>query len=374
MSKEIYLDNAAATAIAPRAQRAMVRALRVYGNPSSYNNAGRSARAQLARAREGVARFLNCRPSEVVFCASGSEANALALAHRREILTQPTEHQSVLAAAGKHARMLSVDAQGLVHPEELVRMLHRSTEVVSVMYANNEVGAVQPIKKIAAAIRAWRRKHQTALPYLHVDACQATAWLPMDVQALGADLVTLNGAKAYGPHGTAVLYVRRGVPVYSQVLGGDQEGGRRAGTEDVAGATGLAEALATIRPADALRVSRLRDHAIAGICAAFPDARLNGPNDRERLANNINISVLGASSEDLLLELDAHGIRAGAGSACTAHAVEPSHVLVAMGVPRKYLGGALRFSLSRHTTRAEVDALIRVLPRVVATARSRTLK
>jgi cysteine desulfurase len=196
----------------------------------------------------------------------------------------------------------------------------------------------------------------------------------MDVQALGADFVTLNGAKAYGPHGAAVLYVRRGITLKPQVMGGSQERGRRAGTEDVPSAAGLAVAVGTLRLVDAVRTTRLRDRLIAGILAALPDALVNGPIGRDRLANNVNISFPQCSSEELLLELDTYGIRAGAGSACTAHSVEPSHVLVAMGVSKKYLAGALRFSLSRHTTQREVDAVVRILPKVVGAVRGRNLK
>jgi len=293
---------------------------------------------------------------------------------RAHTVATAIEHPSVLEALrGLKRRTTHVrpDNEGIVSVGGVMAAIKPDTAVVSVMYANNEVGSVQPIKRIARAIRELRKKRRSPYPYLHVDACQATAWLPMDVQALGADLVVLNGTKAYGPRGIAALYVRRGVRLSPQTLGGQQELGRRAGTEDVPGAAGLAHALELVKPSDAVRVGKLWDGFMARLPAILPDARYNGPAPAHSLPNIINISVPGTSSEELLLALDRVGIRAGAGSACTAHRVEPSHVLVAMGVPRPYLGGTLRFSLSRTTTKADLGRLAAVLPRVVATVRSR---
>jgi cysteine desulfurase len=288
-----------------------------------------------------------------------------------------TEHPSVLEPVRRLARrghrtvVIPVDQVGTVRPEDIEALLKPAVTLVSVMYANNEIGTIQPIARIAQVISRWRRAHRTRYPLFHVDACQATTTLDMDVQRLGADLLTLNGTKAYGPHGTAVLYVRRGVPLDARVFGGSQEGGRRAGTEDVAGASGLAAALKTVRPSSAGRMRALRDRLIAGIVRSVPDARLNGPVGNGRLAGNVNISIPGCDSENLLLELDRTGIRAGSGSACTAQSVAPSHVLVAIGTPRRYLDGVLRFSLGRDTTRAQIDAVIRALPAIVAMVRAR---
>jgi cysteine desulfurase len=387
MPKDVYLDNAAATPIDPRVTRAMVRAYTEAGNPSAFNAAGRRARARLETARIDVARFLNARSDEVVFCASGSEANNLAISgvgdaitgRGNHVVATPIEHLSVLGPVRQLVRrswkasMVPVDGFSRVTAEDVAKLLKAKTRLVSVMYANNEIGTVQPIKAIARVIRDWRRAHRTPYPYFHVDACQATTTLPMDVQALGVDLLTLNGAKAHGPRGAAALFVRRGIVVKPQVLGGNQEFGFRAGTEDVASAVGLATALGLIKKEDGARVAGLRDYFLGRLSDILPDARLNGPVGRERLANNINISIPGVSSEGLLLELDRYGMRAGAGSACTAHHVEPSHVLVATGTPRRFLSGALRFSLSRMTTKADVERLIQVLPKVVAAVRRRSL-
>lgn len=352
MRTEIYLDNAAATRPDARVVRAMAHATRWYGNPASFNDAGRAARAVLDDARTTVARFLNARPAEVVFCASGSEANALALAGARSVLTQATEHPSVLRWAS--GRPMPVDHTGRIDPDSLAAAIRRDTTVVSVMYANNETGVIQPIKKMARLIREYRRKHRSRYPLFHVDACQASSWLSMDVQALGVDLLTLNGLKVHGPAGVAVLYARTGA-----------DHGERTGTENVPGAVGLATALAGVRKEDAQRIGRLRRMLIERLPAVVPGLRINGPTGEGALPNIVSISVPGTSSERLLLALDRRGIRAGAGSACTAHRVEPSHVLVAMGVPRRYLRGVLRISLSRQTTRREVETFLRELPKAI---------
>lgn len=367
--KEIYLDNAAATPVDPGVIRAVVRAMAAVGHPGAFNDAGRRASAALEESRAGVAEFLGARPGEIVFCASGSEANRLALTGftgKGHLVTVATEHQSVLDAArdlrrrGWSVTVLPVDGEGSVSPRDVAAALRRGTKVVSVMYANNEIGTIQPIRAIAKIIRDYRRRTGGPFPYLHVDASQAAAWLPMEVHTLGADLLTLNGAKVHGPRGIAALYVRRGVPV--TVDGGEG---------DPALAAGLAEAVRRIRPIDAVRVARLRDDAIAGILRALPGARLNGPAGDGRTAGNINVSIPETTSEELLLELDHRGIRAGAGSACTAHSVEPSHVLRAIGLPRKHLGGVLRISLSRMTTASDIRALLRALPAAVAAVRRR---
>ncbi|MCC6404796.1 MAG: cysteine desulfurase [Candidatus Yanofskybacteria bacterium] len=381
MSRTIYLDNAASTPTDPHVIRAVSAALRVHGNPSAFNAAGRAAAALLRDARHTVASFLHAHPTEIVFCASGSEANTLALLGAvgdpkgSHVVASAIEHRSVLECVarlkkrGAGVTIVSVDGDGVVDAEAVVAAITPQTRVVSVMYANNEVGSLQPVVRIGAALTRWRREHRSRYPLFHVDACQAAGYEDMNVQRLGADLLTFNGAKVHGPKGVGVLFVRRGVVLESQVLGGSQEGGRRAGTEDVAGIVGLAVAVQRLHAIVKPRVAALRDRLIAGILAAVPDARVNGPLGDRRLANNVNISILGAQSERLLLELDRCGISAGAGSACTAHSVEPSHVLRAMKIPKRFLGGALRFSLSKYTTAREVQEVVRVLPSVVARAR-----
>ena len=382
----IYLDHAAATPTDPRVLTAMARASRNFGNPSSFNDAGRAAARELAAARTTVAGFLNARPDEIVFCASGSEANTLALLGHRNlgatpaVITSPTEHLSVLECVGelerRGARVIRapVDACGRIDVDAVMRSVDRRTRLISLMYANNEIGTIHPIGRLGRLLGRWRRSQQVRWPLLHVDACQATTTLDMDVQRLGVDLLTFNGAKAYGPHGGAVLFVRRGVELGPRVLGGEQEAGRRAGTEDVATAAGIAAALALVKPGEGGRLAALRDRLISGILGEIPDARLNGAAGDERLAGNVNVSIPCTDSESLLLELDRVGIRAGSGSACTAHSVEPSHVLKAVRTPAPFLSGVLRFSLGRGTTRAQIDAVIRALPAAVERIRRRHRK
>ncbi len=374
MPKEVYLDNAAATHVDPRVIREVVRVMGEVGNPSSFNDAGRRMRNVLEDARVVVARFLNARPDEVLFFPSASAANIAAthgpldaapgFAHA---VTTAVEHRSVLdALRGRDhtaVTVVAVNGEGRVGAGDIMAGVTRRTVVVSVMYANNEIGTIQPIKDIAKAIRAHRRRTRRPYPYFHVDASQAAGYLPMDVQAMGVDLLTFNGAKVHGPRSIAVLYARRGIRANLVEQG-----------TDVAGAAGMGEAVRLVRSHDGARVARLRDAAIAGIMHAIPDARLNGPKGKERLANNVSISIPGVTSEELLLELDRHGIRAGSGSACTAYSVEPSHVLKAIGTPRKYLHGVVRITLSRTTRRTDVDRLLEVLPKAVSAVRRRSLK
>lgn len=383
----IYFDNAAGTRIDPRVLRAMIPALQMQGNPSAFNESGREAREVLEQARADVARFLHAHPSEIVWCASGSEANTLAiegvaraLGKPRSALTTPIEHQSVLESfnvvrqQGWTISFLPISGEGVVSQDALSGMLTPDVAIISVMYANNEIGSIQPIRAMSRTIRQWRKEHRTHLPLFHVDACQATGFLPMNVQDLGVDLLTINAAKVHGPRGVAALFVRRGIEIQSIVQGGDQEFGRRAGTENVAGAVGFAKAVMLIDAADGPRVSTLRDTLIRELAGVLPDARLNGPQNDQRLPNNVHISIPGVSSEELLLALDAEGISAGSGSACTAHRVEPSHVLKAIGVSRKYLDGALRISLSRTTKKRDIIKLVQVLPGIVQKIRRRKLK
>ncbi|MCC6934516.1 MAG: cysteine desulfurase [Candidatus Yanofskybacteria bacterium] len=381
MAKHIYLDNAAATPIDPAVVREVVAASKTVGNPSAFNAAGRDAAAVVHRARQVVATFLHAHPSEIVFCASGSEANTLALlgsfpaGETGGVVTTPIEHRSVLEAvrklraAGADVATVQVGPDGVVRAEDVVAAITPHTRIVSVMYANNEVGALQPVARIGAMIARWRRERKSRFPIFHVDACQAAGYERMDVQRLGVDLLTFNGTKIYGPRGCAVLFVRRGITVEPRVLGGVQEGGRRAGTEDVANIAGLAAAVQRVSAVPAARIARLRDRLAEGILKAVPDARIHGPAEGARLPNIVSVSIPGAHSERLLLELDRFGISAGSGSACTAHSVESSHVLRAMGVPKRFLEGVLRFSLSKYTTRQDIDRVIQAFPEVVARAR-----
>jgi cysteine desulfurase len=371
MKKRIYLDHAAATPVDSRVQLAMVEAMAVVGNPSAYNDAGRQAAEILEKSRAIIARFLHARPEEIVFTGSGSEANVLALtsAHSRKIITTPIEHKSILENID-HPVFVKVDAEGRVNMRDLEKKLTSKIGLVSIMYANNEIGTLEPVAHIGKLIRRFRAAHKSDFPLFHVDACQAAEYASMNVQELGVDLLTFNGSKVYGPRGIGVLYVRRGVRLIPFVRGGNQEFGLRAGTENVPAAAGLALAVQNISSA-AAKLSTLRDNLIKRLSQVLPDALLNGPTGSERLPNNIHISIPGIESENLLLELDAQGISAGSGSACTARSVEPSHVLKAVGVKSQYLSGALRISLGRTTTKKDLEFLLKVLPKIVEKLRRR---
>ena len=351
----------------------MAKAYKKYGNPSSYNNAGRLAREAIELARLSIARFLSARGEEIVFTSSGSEANNLALVgaldgKKGTVLTTPIEHPSVLEPLKKLKKIavqyISINKDGFVDTVDFSEKISSECRLVSVMYANNEIGTIQPIRKLAKIIADYNKVHGTKILF-HVDACQATGYLDMNVQHLGADLVTFNGSKIYGPRSIGVLYVRRGTKLTPIISGGSQERGLRAGTENVSAIVGLAEAISIIKSDESTKISIVRDYAISQIEKVLPQALINGPRGFERLANNISICIPKVSSENLLLELDKHSISAGSGSACTSHAVEPSHVLKAIGVSSEYINGALRFSLGRDTTKKDINYLVKTLATIV---------
>lgn len=408
--KTIYLDNAASTPTDRKVSAEIARTYKLYGNPSSYNNCGRKARECLDKSRFKVARFLGAHAEEIIFTSSGTEANNLAIQGiarifeflifnfkkkskyqiiiKPHIITTQIEHPSVLnpirqlEKEGFDVTYLPVDKEGFVNISELQKSLMPETTLVSIMYANNEIGTVEPIAKISRVIKDFRDRklkiknlkleiHEKMYPLFHVDACQATEYLNMNVNHLGVDLLTFNGSKIYGPRGIGVLYKKRGVGLRPVNLGGEQEFGFRAGTENLPAISGLAVALENIDGGEFQRLSILRDYFIDKIKTLMPDIRVNGSTGDDRLANNINISVPNLNSEVTLLELDKHGIYAGSGSACTSHSVEPSHVLKAIEVEPRYINGALRFSMGRHTTRKDMDYVLKVLPKIVKELKKR---
>ena len=384
-ASRVYLDHAATTPLDPVVRDAIVAVLQgLPGNPSSLYAEGRAARDALDEARAQVAAALAADPGEIVFTSGGSEGAALAIRGaafaaaregRRHLVTTAVEHHAVLhsvqALARHHdfeATVVPVDAQGLVVPEALINAVRPDTALVSVMYANNEMGAIQPVAEVAEALRG-----HPAL--VHTDAVQAPGHLPLDVPTLGVDLLSLAAHKFYGPKGVGALFVRRGVRPSPQIVGGSQERNRRAGTENVAYAVGLAVALRraeAARPTSAGHNARLRDLLIEGI-AAIPGSRLNGPR-RQRLPNNVNVCFAGMDSEALLLGLDAAGIAASSGSACTSASLEPSHVLLAMGIKPDLAAGSLRLTTGRGNTEAEVGRTLEVLNELVPRARRATTR
>jgi cysteine desulfurase len=370
----IYLDHAATTALDPRVLDAMLPYLTTeYGNASSIYTLGRHAMQALDNAREQVAELLHCRSNEIAFVGCGSESDNLAIkgiafASQKKgnhLITSSVEHHAVLHTCqyldrfGFKTTYLPVDEYGRVNPDDVERAMTDQTVLVSIMYANNEVGTIQPIAKIGRICRA--RK----IPF-HVDAVQAGGALPIDVTALNADLLSLSAHKFYGPKGIGILYVRQGVRILPQLQGGSQERGRRAGTENVAGIVGAASALRLAyeqMPAVGPHMQALRDRLIEGILT-IPRSRLTG-HPTERLPNNASFCFEAIEGESILLNLDMLGIAASSGSACTSGSVEPSHVLVAMGLGPEWSHGSLRLSLGRRNTQADIEQVIAVLPGII---------
>ncbi|MEI7644842.1 MAG: cysteine desulfurase family protein [Chloroflexales bacterium] len=377
----IYLDHAATTPLDPRVLAAMLPYLSEQpGNPSSIHQLGRAALHALDDAREAVALVLGCTRKEIIFTGGGSESDNLAikgvaLAQRQRgkgshIIISVIEHDAVRNAAayleqiGFTVTLLPVDRAGLVRPDDLRAAMRPDTALVSVMYANNEVGTVQPIAALGAICR------ERGVP-LHTDAVQAAGMLPLDVDALGVDLMTLTAHKFYGPKGVGLLYARHGTPLTPQINGGGQERRRRAGTENVPGIVGLATALTMAeerRPTYAARLHGLRDRLIDGLLDHVPQSWLNG--DRElRLPNNANLGFAFAESESVLLLLDQHGICASSGSACSSGSLEPSHVLTAMGLGVDAATCSVRFSLGQGNRAEDIDAVVAALPTLISRLR-----
>lgn len=359
--KRIYLDTAAGTA----------------PNPSSLHAEGRAAAQALAAARLTVANFLHAHADEIIFTSGGTEANNLAIwgVPPGVVAVSAVEHASVLAPAAARAAaglgemiVLPVDSTGRIRLDALADILSPELSLVSIMWANNEIGTIEPIKLAAKIIRDWRRRHRTARPYFHVDACQATRFFDLDVRKLHVDLLTINSSKVYGPPGVGALFARRGLRLMSRSQGGGQEAGRRAGTENVPGIVGFARALKKAekeRLKEAAKLAALRDYFIAQVMATIPGAKLNGPSGANRLPNNINFSFAGVLGEQVVLELDACGIAASTGSACAIPNHNESYVILALGQAASAARGAVRFSLGRATTKADLTFTLKRLQKII---------
>jgi cysteine desulfurase len=381
--QRIYLDHAATTPLDPRVAEAMQPFFaEAFGNPSSQHMWGQRAEAAVEDSREKVARALACRPEEVVFTSGGSESDnlavrgaALAARARRgadHLLVSPIEHPAVLATAralaadfGFKLELLPVDRFGRVEADEVARRLRPITALVSVMYASNEIGTIEPI----AAIGRLCRERGVVF---HSDAVQAASQLPIEVEALQVDLLSLGAHKFYGPKGVGTLYVRSGTLLTPVQTGGGQEHGLRAGTHNVPYLVGMARALeitVSEREAHNARYRVLRDRAIGAIDDLVPDARLTGhPSDR--LPNHASFALRGIKGNHLLAHLDLAGIACSSGSACKTGDPKPSEVLIALGLPEDWLDGSLRVTLGRATTEAEIDRLLQVLPGMCTTLRA----
>ena len=371
----IYADNAATTRVSEAARRAMMAAMETtWGNPSSLYTFGQQAEEALSQARAQIAGCLNAQPGELIFTSGGSEAvnQALRSAARagarkgkKHLISTKFEHHAILhtlralEAEGFEVTLLDVHEDGLVRPAELQAALRPDTALVSVMFANNEIGTIQPIAELAAICRA-------AGVLFHTDAVQAVGHLPIDVKALNVDMLSFSAHKFHGPKGVGALYVRRGVPLSSFIEGGAQERGKRAGTENLPGVAGMAAALTEAcrcLEQNAAYVAGLRDRLIQGL-SRVPHAALNGAAS-PRLPGNVNFCFEGIEGESLLLLLDEKGIAASSGSACTSGSLDPSHVLLAIGRPHEVAHGSLRLTLNEENTQADVDEILRAVPQVV---------
>ncbi len=378
----VYLDHAATTPVRSEALEAMLPYLTEhFGNPSSIHAAGRRARLGLDEARETVARLLGAKPREIVFTAGGTEADNLAIkgvawagsARGRRIVTTSIEHKAVLHACSVLERFgftvtyLPVDRHGMVDPDQVASAIDDRTVLVSVMYANNEVGSIQPVREIGSVCRA--RK----VPF-HVDAVQAAGHLPLDVDELQADLLSLAAHKVGGPKGMGALFVRQGTALLPQLSGGSQERQRRAGTEDVAGAVGFAKALelaqadAPARERENERLAGMRDELVRGVMVHAGTSLTGHP--RHRLSSIASFLIEGVEGGDLVAALDLEGIAASTGSACTTGSADPSHVLLAMGVDPELAHGSLRLSLGHDNTAEQMAGVIDTIGRVLGRIRA----
>ena len=373
MSRRVYLDHNASTPVHPEVLAEMLPFFaEIYGNPSSIHAFGREARDGVDQARERIARFLQVSPQEIVFTSGGTESDNLGVKGlasargRGHLVTSSVEHHAVLRtcqaleAQGFDVTYVGVDAHGMVDPDEVRRALRPDTIAISIMHANSEVGTLQPIGAIGRLAR------ERSIPF-HVDAVQTFGKIPLDVDALGIDVLSFSGHKIYGPKGIAGLYIRKGTKMVSIQHGGEHERRRRAGTENLPGIVGLGKAVevrARDMHAEAERVGALRDRLWEGVRARLPEVRLSG-HPTERLPGTASLLVRHVESESIVLGLDLKGVAVSAGSACTSGNVEPSHVLVAMGVPLDWAMGAVRCSLGRSTTAEDVDYVIESVDTVV---------
>jgi cysteine desulfurase len=388
MNRKVYLDHAATTPLDPRVREAMLPYLCLkQGNPSSFHSFGKVIKDDIEKARLSIAEILGVRSDEILFTSGGTESDNLAVlgyarknqSFGKHIVTTKIEHHAVLEAVLHLERKesfevtyLEPDRDGLITPEQVESALREDTILVSVMYANNEIGTILPISEIGKRIQKWRENHKRPELLFHTDACQATGYLDLSVNHLYVDMLTLNGSKMYGPKGSGLLYVKRGIKLQPLQFGGSQEQGLRPGTENVAGIIGLAKALELVqsqREQETKRLIELRDYFIAGLQNKIKKTRVNG-HLTERLPNNVNISFMDIEGEALILYLDHAGIYASTGSACTSASLDPSHVILALGLPYEVAHGSIRFSLGHETTKEDLDYVIETLPPLVEKLRS----
>ncbi len=375
--RRVYLDHSATTPVDPEVAKLMMTYYtEKYGNPSSVHSFGRDAKAALENARESVAKLLGAQPTEITFTSGGTEADNLAIfgvveaqsKKGKHIITSAVEHHGVLEACefleknGYELTIVPVDEEGLVAVEDVAKAIRPDTILITIMHANNEVGTIQPIAEIGKLAR------DKGIVF-HVDAVQSFGKIPIDVVAMNVDLMTVSSHKIYGPKGVGALYIRKGIRIIPRIYGGGQEKKRRSGTENTPGIIGFGKAceLAAQRmEEEAVREAKLRDKLLRGIVEKIDYVKLNGPQGGEkRLPGNLNVSIQFIEGEALLLSLDMMGIAASSGSACTSGSLDPSHVLLAMGLSHEIAHGSLRFSFGAQNTEEDVDYVLEQLPKIV---------
>ncbi len=372
MENRVYADYAAATPTNPRvADKVRSVSRKLFGNPSSAHSFGQAAAAELDTAREALAKFLNAKPAEIYFTASGTESNNLAILgvaranknQGKHIVTTAIEHPSVINACralekdGWVVTYVKPDKNGIISPKMLAEAVNNETILVTIHLANSEVGVIQDVTAISKAV-----KTKNPSTFVHIDACQATPYLKLDVNQFGVDLLTINGSKMYGPRGVALLYVREGVSIFPLVYGGGQEQSLRSGTENVPGIVGLTEAatiITTRRDLDAKRVGRFRDQLQQEL-EKIPQIIINAKR-ANRLPNHLSVVVPGSKNRNLVKELDNLGIAVSAGSACSSKSLTDSHVLTAIGLTSEQAQATIRLSLGRQSTSAEIEQITRAL-------------
>lgn len=371
--QNIYLDHAATTPMDPKVKAAMEPYfVKEFGNPSSFYDVGLRSQEAVEESRATTAKIIGCSPTEVLFCGSGTESDNMAILGvarakgKGHVITSAIEHHAVLDAVehleeeGFSTTVLPVSKDGLVDPKDLEKAIRKDTILVTIMYANNEVGTVQPIAELAKVCK----KHGVLF---HTDACQAGCYLDLNVKKLGVDMMTLNGSKIYGPKGVGCLYLKSGIKIEPLVYGGGQERGLRSGTHNVPGIVGFATALTLAqknRKKESERVAKLRDKLIKALTTELPKTFLNG-HPKKRLPNNVNVTVLDVEGEAVTLFLNELGVYAATGSACTSKSLDPSHVITALGLPYEAAHGSIRFTLGHSTGAKDVDFVIKVMPKIV---------
>ena len=376
MKRIVYMDNSATTFTKPEVLEEMIPYFtNNFGNPSSMYKMSDITKKAIAVAREKVAKAINAEPQEIYFTAGGSEGDnwalkGIAFANRNKgnhIITTSIEHHAIIHTGqflernGFEVTYLPVDEQGFVNLEELKAAITDKTILVSIMFANNEIGTIQPIKEIGTICREKN-------VYFHTDAVQAVGHVPIDVKDMNIDLLSMAGHKFYGPKGVGAMFIKRGVKIENLIHGGGQEKGKRASTENTPGIVGLGKAIEMAiseLPEERARLTKLRDRLTAGLMEKIPYAKLNGPTGDKRLPNNVNLSFIGVEGETLLLDLDDAGISASTGSACASASLDPSHVLLAIGCKHEVAHGSLRLTLGAGNTEEDVDYALEIIPDII---------